>query len=375
MHSKDRVIEEFMELTKIDSESKNERKIADYLKAKLGNLGLTVFEDDAGGKIGGNAGNIIADLPGTIAGKKILFCAHMDTVQPGNGVEPILVNNIIKSQGETILGADDKAGISAILIMLEIIKEKGIKHGPLKIIFTVSEEGGLHGAKNLNPEHIDAVMAYVLDSSGPAGHMVIQGPAQNQIEAVVIGKAAHAGMAPEEGINAIQIAARAIARMKIGKVDNDTTANIGIIKGGKATNIIPDRVWLEGEARSLSRDKLDRQCEHMRDCLIRAAEELGGQVEVKIELNYPEISLAEHEEVIAVAKIAAENMQYPVSLEKTGGGSDANILNGIGIPTLNLGIGMEKVHTTEEFITVENLIKNVDYLVEIVKAATNKLRR
>jgi len=369
MVNKNRIIEEFMEMTKIDSETRNEREIADYLRLKLESLGLDVFEDDAGSKIGGNAGNIIAQLPGKNNIKKILFSCHMDTVQPGKGIEPILVEGIIKSQGDTILGADDKAGISAILEMLRVIKEEEIEYGPLQIIFSVAEEGGLHGAKNLDPKHINAQLAYVLDSSGPAGHMVIQGPAQNQVDAVITGKAAHAGMAPEEGINAIQIAARAIARMKIGRVDEETTSNIGVIKGGKATNIVPDKVWLEGEARSLNRDKLDKQSQHMKECLLRAAEELGGQVDVKINLNYPEICLSEDDEVITIAKMAAKNLGFAIVLEKTGGGSDANILSGYGISTLNIGIGMEKVHTTDEFITVENLVNNARFLVEIVKAA------
>lgn len=367
MINQSRIIKEFMELTRIDSETKNEREIADYLKIKLGNLGLHVFEDDAGTKVGGNAGNIIADLQGINNGISILFSAHMDTVEPGKGVEPILVDNIIKSQGETILGSDDKAGISAILEMLRVIKEEKIGHGPIQIFFSIAEEGGLFGAKNLNSKNIKAQMAYVLDSSGPVGHMVIQGPAQYQIKAVIAGKAAHAGMAPEEGVNAIQIAARAIAHMKLGRIDKETTANIGLIKGGKATNIIPDKVFLEGEARSLTRIKLDEQCLHMRDCLIQAAKELGGQVEVSIKLHYPEISLNEDEEVITIAKNAAENLGFPVFLEKTGGGSDANILTGYGIPTLNMGIGMEKVHTTDEYITVENLVNTARLLVEIVK--------
>ena len=291
----------------------------------------------------------------------------MDTVKPGENVEPILVDGIIKSQGDTILGADDKAGITAILEMLRVIKEKNIEHGPIQVIFSIAEEIGLLGAKNLNPDNIKADFAFVLDSSGPSGHLVIEGPAQNQIEVVVTGKAAHAGMAPEEGVNAIQIAARAIARMKLGRIDQETTANIGIIKGGEATNIIPDKVWLEGEARSLKREKLDKQCQHMKECFQRATEELGGIFEIKIDQNYPEISLPDDSEVISIAKKAGENLKIPIVLEKTGGGSDANILNGYGLPTLNMGVGMEKVHTTDEFITVENLVNNVRYLVEIVK--------
>ncbi|NLT96530.1 MAG: M20/M25/M40 family metallo-hydrolase [Clostridia bacterium] len=373
MVNEKRIIEEFMELVRINSETRNERQIADCLKKKLESLGLEVYEDDAGSKIGGNAGNLIAFLPGNTKGKTVLFSAHMDTVKPGNNVEPVLADGIIKSQGDTILGADDKAGICAILEMLRVIKEEQVDHGPIQILFTVSEEGGLFGAKNLDPELIKAQLAYVLDCSGPAGHLIVEAPAQNQVEVIVSGKAAHAGIAPEEGVNAIQIAARAIARMKLGRIDEETTANIGIIQGGKATNIIPDKVWLEGEARSLKREKLEKQCQHMKECFLRAVEELGGSVEVKIEPNYPEIRLAHDAEVISIAKKAAERLKFPIVLEKTGGGSDANILNGYDIPTLNIGIGMEKVHTTEEFITVENLVNNARYLVEMVKIIGEKV--
>ncbi|MFZ5943426.1 MAG: M20/M25/M40 family metallo-hydrolase [Bacillota bacterium] len=370
MVNEKRIVQEFMELVKIDSETRNERKIADYLTNKLQSLGLEVFEDDTGGKIGGNAGNLIAMLKGKKDGPTIVFSAHMDTVQPGVGVQPIIVGNAIKSKGDTILGSDDKAGIAAILELLEVINGGGIDHVPLQIIFTVAEEGGLHGAKNLNPQNIKGDFAYVLDSGGSAGHVVIQGPAQNQLEIVVTGKAAHAGMAPQEGINAIQIAARGIARMRLGKIDEETTANIGIIRGGKATNIIPDKVEIEGEARSLNEDKLEQQCNHMTECLIRAQEELGGKVDVQIIPSYPSIKIDEEEEVISIAQKAAQNLGFPFSLDKTGGGSDANILNGYGIPTANLGIGMEKVHTTEEYITIDNLVKNAEYLVEIVKVAS-----
>jgi len=372
MINQERIVKEFMELVRIDSETRNEREIADILKRKLNNLGLSVIEDDAGTKIGGNAGNIIANLPGNKEELKLLFSSHMDTVQPGKSVLPLIENGIIKSEGDTILGADDKAGISAILEMLRVLKEENIEHGPIQIIFTVAEEGGLNGAKNIETNIINADVAFVLDSSGSAGHIVVQGPAQNQLEASIKGKSAHAGLAPEEGINAIQIAARGIARMKIGRIDEETTANIGVIKGGKATNIVPDRVDLEGEARSLNRDKLNKQSQHMVECLERAVKELGGKAQINVELNYPEISLSEDEKVIIIAKEAAKNLGFSVSLDKTGGGSDANIFNGYGIPTANLGCGMEKVHTTEEFITVENLVKNAHYLVEIVKVVLNK---
>lgn len=370
MINKDRVVNEFLELVQINSETKNEREIADVLTKKLKNLGLEVFEDDAGEKIGGNAGNIIGTLAGKKEGVHILFSAHMDTVKPGNGVKPIINEGVIYSQGDTILGADDKSGIVAILEMLRVIQEEKINHIPIQVIFTIAEEGGLFGSKNLNPENIKGDFAYILDSNGSAGHIVIEGPAQNHIEAIVKGKKAHAGIAPEEGVSAIQVAARGLARMKLGRIDEETTANIGIINGGIATNIVPDRVELQGEARSLNREKLMEQSKHMEACLEKACQELGGKVQTTVELVYPEIKLRAEEQVVKIAVEAANNLGLPVSLEKTGGGSDANILNGYNIPTANLGCGMENVHTSDEFITIENLVKNPQFLVEIIRVAS-----
>jgi tripeptide aminopeptidase len=367
MINKDRVINEFLELVKIDSETGHEREIADFLTEKLKSLGLEVIEDDAGQKIGGSAGNLIAFLRSKKEGPTVLFSAHMDTVKPGKGVVPVIENDIIRSQGDTILGADDKSGIVAILEMLRVIQEEKINHVPIQVIFTIAEEGVLFGAKNLNPANIKGDFAYILDSNGSAGNIVIEGPAQNHINITVKGKKAHAGLSPEEGVSAIQVAARGLARMKLGRIDEETTANIGIIKGGIANNIIPDKVEMDGEARSLNREKLDKQTEHMVECLEKACQELGGEFTTKIELVYPEIKLNEQEQVVKIAMEAANNLGFPVTLTKTGGGSDANILNGYGIPTANLGCGMENVHTSDEFITVENLIKNPQYLVEIIK--------
>lgn len=372
MVNEKRITEEFIELVKIDSLSRQERKVADVLKAKLAELGLEVVEDEAGGVTGGSAGNIIARLPGTMDGPVIMFSAHMDTVEPGLGIEPLLRDGVFYSAGETILGSDNKAGVCSILEALRLIKEEGVPHPEIEVVFTIIEEQGLLGAKNLDYGILKAQYGYVLDSHGSAGTIIVRGPAQQKVEAHIRGRAAHAGLCPEDGISAIQVAALAINRMRLGRIDEESTANIGVITGGKAINIVPDIVHLKGEARSLQPGKMREQTEHMKRVLEEAAQEFGAMVSVEIEDLYMEIDLGEDQAVVAVAVRAARNLGVEPKLEATGGGSDANIFNWQGIPVANLGIGMKKVHTTEENIALADLVLNVKYMVEIIKESVKK---
>lgn len=368
MVNEQRVVQEFMELVQVDSESRNERQMANILKQKLGTMGLTVVEDQAGQVVGTNTGNVIATLHGNPQITPVFFSAHMDTVQPGNGVKPILENGIIRSGGDTILGGDDKAGIAAILETLRIIQEQGIKHGDIQVVFTIIEEGGLLGAKNLDYGELTAPMGFVLDSGGKPGSLVVQGPAQDSLTVAVIGKSAHAGMSPEEGISAVQVAAKAIASMQLGRIDAETTANIGIIQGGKATNIIPDLVNLQGEARSLDEAKLVKQVQHMREAFETAAGEYGAQLHFNVERVYSGLNLTAQDQVVAIAMKAARELGWEPVLEPTGGGSDANVFNANGLPTVNLGVAMTKVHTTEETLAVQDLVDTVKFLVQIVRS-------
>ncbi len=196
-------------------------------------IGLEVYMDDAGEKVGSNSGNLIGKLRGNTDGETILFSAHMDTVSPGIGIKPIIKDGVIYSDGTTILGGDDKAGIAAILEAIEIIVENNIPHGDIEVVFSIFEEGGLFGAKNLDYTKLNAKVGFVLDSGGEPGQIIVQGPAQNKINAKFIGKEAHAGVAPENGISAIQIAAEAISNMKLLRIDEETTANIGYILVGQ----------------------------------------------------------------------------------------------------------------------------------------------
>lgn len=372
MVNEQRLVDLFMDLVKIDSETRKERLMADRLKVELEKLGLEVHEDNTGEKIGGNAGNLIGVLKGNVDAPALLLSAHMDRVSPGEGIEPVLENGIISSKGDTILAADDIAGVAAILEALLVLKEDNVEHGDIKIFFTVAEEGGLNGAKNVNPDEIQASYGVCYDSGGDVGTIVTQGPAQYRFEATVHGKAAHAGVNPAAGVDAIKATSLAISEMKLGQVDDETTANIGVIKGGKATNIVPDLVELLGEARSRNRDKLEAQIAHMKDIMQRSADKYGATVEIKTQLMYPSFSFGSDDEIVKIAENAAQMIGVPTSLVPSGGGCDANIINGYGIPTINLGVGMEKVHSVEEQISVKNLLNTAKYTVAMIQTVAKR---
>lgn len=366
----DRIVQEFIELVQVDSVSGREKKLADLLKSRLSSIGLEVWEDSAGEKLNTSAGNIIGRLAGNSPGKEpLLLCAHMDTVEPGCGVIPVEKDGVILSSGDTILGADDKAGIVAILEALRVIRELQISHGGIEVIFTIWEEGGLLGAKNLDFGLLSAKMGFVLDSDGPPGTIVVRAPSQDKISATVYGKAAHAGINPEEGINAIQVASKAISKMHLGRIDSETTANIGIITGGKAINIVPDAVSIKGETRSLAAAKRAAQTSAMVKVLEETAWNYGTRADIVVETLYQDFQLNENQKVVRAAAKAAQNLGFQHRFVNTGGGSDANVFNSRGIVTANLGIAMQKVHTTDEFIRVQDLLENARYLVEIIKVA------
>lgn len=367
MINKERITNEFLKYVQIDSPTQKEGKFAKFISEELTKLGLEVYIDGAGEKVGSDTGNVIAKLKGTKNVQPILFSCHMDTVSPGEGIKPIIKDEVIYSDGTTILGGDDKAGIAAILEAIKVIKENKIEHGPIEIVFSIYEEGGLFGAKNLEYDKIASKLAFVLDSGGDIGEIVIKGPAQDKIDAKIIGKPAHAGVAPEEGISAIQVAASAINKMNLLRIDEETTANIGMINGGKATNIVCPEIIVNAEARSLNSEKLDKQTAHMVQCFEEAAREYGAKVEVTTERMYGPFIVAEDDEVVKLAKKACSNMGVPTSLKATGGGSDTNILNGNGIKAVNLAIGERKPHTLEEHLRIEDLVKSANLVMEIIK--------
>jgi tripeptide aminopeptidase len=369
MINQQRLLQEFMELVQIDSETKHERVICDVLKRKLSDLGLEVVEDQSAPKTGHGAGNLIATLQGTHPGDTIYFTSHMDTVTPGNGIRPSVKDGYVVSDGTTILGSDDKAGIAALLEGLRAIQENQVPHATIQLVITVGEESGLVGAKALDPAFLQAKYGFALDSNGKVGDIIVAAPTQAKLKVVVHGKAAHAGVNPEDGISAIQVASRAIMRMPLGRIDEETTANVGIIEGGKATNIVCPRVDFLAEARSLVVEKMEAQVEKMKKALRDTAKEFNTEIEVDAQVMYPGFKLSEEDLVVQKAMKAVRTIQREPRLLSSGGGSDANVISGFGIPTVNLAIGYEEIHTTNERIPVEELNKAAELVVALAGQA------
>lgn len=372
--NKERLLETFFELVQIDSETKNERVIADFLIHKLKELGFEVIEDDSAERSGHGAGNLIASMKGTVPkADPIYFTCHMDTVVPGKGIKPELrEDGYIYSDGTTILGADDKAGIAALFEMIRVIKEENKPHGDLQFIITAGEESGLAGAKEMDPSLITSKYGYAVDSDGKVGGIVTSAPYQAKLTTTIYGKTAHAGVAPEKGVSAINIAAKSIAAMKLGRLDAETTANIGSFVGGGATNIVCDEVTLISEARSIVPEKLAAQTTHMTSTFENIAEKMGGRAETEVKQMYPGFNFAEKDVVVQTAMEAIRNIDRTPELLTSGGGSDGNVFNGAGIPTVTLSVGYEEIHTTNERMPVEELNKLTALLIEIIAVTVKK---
>ncbi|MGI2326636.1 M20/M25/M40 family metallo-hydrolase [Planococcus sp. YIM B11945] len=371
--NKERLLNDFLELVQIDSETKNEGDIAVVLKQKLETLGFYVAEDDSSFRNGHGANNLIATLRGSAASvPAIYFTVHMDTVVPGKGIKPQIRDGYVYSDGTTILGADDKAGIAALFEMIRSIQEQQVEHGDIQFVITAGEESGLAGAKEFDASLLLAKYGYAVDSDGKVGGIVTSAPNQAKLWTTIYGKTAHAGVAPEKGISAITIAAKAISKMKLGRIDSETTANIGRFEGGQATNIVCDEVHILAEARSIKEAKLAAQTAHMESVFEDVAESLGGRAKTEVKLMYPGFHFDESEPAVQIAQRAAAKIGRPSPILTSGGGSDANIFNGLGIPTVNLCVGYEEIHTTNERMPIEELEKLAELLIEIVKESAKQ---
>jgi tripeptide aminopeptidase len=368
MINNERLLNEFLELVQIDSETKYETEIARVLKKKFEDLGVEVFEDDTTAQTGHGAGNLICTLQGTKEGvDTIYFTSHMDTVVPARGVKPSIKDGYVVTDGTTILGADDKTGLAVMLETIRVLKEQSIPHGTIQFIITVGEESGLVGAKALDSSLVTAKYGYALDSDGKVGNIIVAAPTQAKVAAVIHGKTAHAGVAPEKGVSAITIAAKAVARMPLGRIDEETTANIGRFQGGTQTNIVCDHVEILAEARSLIPEKMEAQVAKMKEAFESAAQEMGGKADVDVQVMYPGFKFGEGDLVVELAKKAAAKIGRISELLHSGGGSDANVIAGFGIPTVNLAVGYEEIHTTNERMPIEELNKLAEMVIALIQ--------
>lgn len=366
----------FLEIVRIDSLSRREREVAMRLARELESAGLNCRFDGAAEKVHGNCGNLIGHLDGTRAGvAPLLLCAHMDTVVPGEGVKPVVDGDIIRTDGSTVLGGDDKSGCAIICEVLHQLREGKIEHGPIDAVFTVCEEIGLQGARNLDLGLIRAREGLVFDSDSP-GYLFVRGAGAQGLRFTVRGLEAHAGMAPERGLSAIKIAAEAISAMRLGRIDDETTANLGTIQGGRAGNIVPNEVVVRGEARSNDSRKLTAQVEHMIGCfkeaVARAAVTVDGKrIQAELEYrsvpSYAAMNVPEDAPIVRKVIEAARRLGREVKPQSTGGGCDANIFNQRGLVVANLGTGMHDIHTVREWLDVRDMAATAEVTLELIK--------
>lgn len=362
-----RLFSTFSDLVHINSPSKKEKKIALYLKKYFKPFKANIFTDNAGEKIGADTGNLIIQIPGKVKKEPLSFWTHLDTVAPTKNLKLLSKKDRFTTNKTTILGADDKAGIAAVCEAITSYLESHADYGDIELIFTISEEIGLLGAKHFSKKNLKAKTAYVLDCNGTPGTFIMQAPSAATFTAKITGKAAHAGIEPEKGINAIDIAAKAISKMKTGRINQDTTANIGSISGGTARNIVAESAIVKGEARSFNKKHLEKQIDHIKNCLSKEVAAHNAKLNFKVKLEYETFTLNKRENIVKRAETAAKNLKLKTHFVSSGGGSDANILNSKGIKTLNLGIGMQNAHATNEYILKKDLLTTAKLIFEIIK--------
>lgn len=364
MINEQRLTDLFCQLVRIDAPSLGERVMADHVRTLLHELGCRVEEDQAGTAIGGNCGNLTAHWPGDLGEPPILLGVHLDTVGPCIGKEAVVgADRVIRSSGKTILGADDLAGLSAILEAMQSLREERVVHRPVEILMTVAEELHLTGAHQYDYSQLLSKEAYVLDTSGSPGMAALQAPGHVSLVFEVFGQSAHAGIAPEAGISAIQAACRGISRMNLGRIDAETTANIGRIEGGGATNIVADYCRVTAECRSLRQEKLQAQATDMRICMTVSAAEMGARVHIEEKISYHPYQVKPDRPVVRRFVKACQDLGLPGLLATSGGGSDNNVLMRQGIEGLVLSCGMNQVHACSENISIQDLV-DITRLVE-----------
>lgn len=352
--------------------SLHEREVVAWTNSYLADIGLEIAEDNAGAEIGGNANNLIATLPANKPGlPRIFLSAHFDTVEPTPDIQIAEDQGVFSTLSDTILGADDKGGMAPAIEAVHALKESGEPHGDVVLLLTVAEEIGLKGAQALKIEELNLDFGFVLDTGPPVGTYVTRTATHDKLDITITGKPAHSGKDPERGINAIQVAAKAISGMRLGRIGPETTANLGIIEGGTAANVVCPSVKIFGEARSTSVADLDAQTDHMISRFEQAAEEFGATVDIQHDRDYGAYEILANAPVVEIGRRASEKLGLPFALRTTLGGSDANIYNHRGVPCIVMGCGMDLIHTHDEKISRKDLILTAELTLEILRQVAN----
>jgi tripeptide aminopeptidase len=365
------VVDLFTELAAISSPPGDERPVADAVARYLRDLGLTVDEDGAGATVGSNMGNLYCRVEpsGNGAGTPIFLCAHLDTVPPEGPLEPVIEDGVVRNAGGTILGADNKSAVAAMLEGTRRVLAENRPHAGIELLFTPKEEVGLLGAAAFDHRRLLARAGYVYDQAAPIGEVILGAPYSHALEVRFHGRAAHSGMYPEEGRSAIAAAARAISDLRLGRIDDETTANVGLIEGGSAGNIIPEWCSLSAEARSHDERKLGDLVQEMVDAFAFAAGLEDCEVETKVSKSYKGYRFKPDDLVVRIAHAALERSGYTPSYGLSGGAADANVFNERGLACLNLANGMQDIHTPDERITVDDLEGMVEVTLALVDVA------
>jgi tripeptide aminopeptidase len=362
-------LEFFLELAAISSPPGEERAVADAVLRYLRDLGLDPDEDGCGAEIGSTMGNIYARLDATTGGTPLFFCAHLDTVPPSGPLEPVVEDGIIRNAGGTILGADNKSAVVQMLEGVRRVLAESRPHAGIELLFTPKEEVGLIGAYAFDDSRLHAEVGYVYDQAAPPGEIILGAPSAEALEVTFHGRASHSGMFPEEGRSAIQAAAKAIADLRLGRVDDETTANVGVIHGGTAGNIVPEWCTFLAEARSHSDTKLADLMQEMQDAFAFAATNADCEVSTKARKSYRGYRFKRDDDVVRLAATALDRCGYEVTYGLSGGAADANVFNERGRRCVNLANGMADIHTPDERISVADLDGMVEVTLALVDAA------
>jgi tripeptide aminopeptidase len=364
------VLELFLELASTPSPPGEERAVADLVLTQLDGIGLDWDEDGCGPGIGSTMGNVLCRLPGrSDGGTPIFFCAHLDTVPPTAAIEPVIVDGIVRNAAGTILGADNKAAVAVMVEAARRIVEQGIPHSGIELLFTPKEEVGLLGAGAFERTRLEAALGYVYDQAAPIGEIILGAPFANALEVRFHGRASHAGMAADEGRSAIAAAGRAIADLRLGQVDGETTANVGLITGGTARNIVPEWCVLQAEARSHDERKLGALVQEMLDAFAFAASVSDCTAEVDVVEQYRGYRFKPDDPAVRIAADALRGVGIEPTTGLSGGAADANVFNAGGLPCVNLANGMADIHTPDEHIAVADLERMVEITLGIVAEA------
>ena len=362
---KDRLLDDFVRLCEIESPSRRERACVDAVATELRGLGLQVEEDSSGQETGSDSGNLIARIAGPADARTIMLCAHLDTVPLEGPVEVVRENGTLTNKHDAILGADNKAAVAVILAAARKLIREGSPVG-IELVFTTCEEIGLRGAKALDRGKLGSEYGFVFDHASPIGELVVAAPTYFRIDARFRGHAAHAGIRPEAGRNAIAAAAAAVSRLELGRVDDESTANVGTIKGGTAANVVAEHCLVELEARSLDHGRAASMVSHMVDTITEAASDAECDVETSVEEQNRGFRLARTSPPVAVTAAALEGLGIEPSYVSTGGCSDANIFVAGGMPCLCVANGTERNHQPDESVTVDALETMLDVTLGIV---------